>query len=282
MKFTAIVMAAFTACPAMAWGPEGHRIVARIAAANLSTRARMQVASLLLCDSDPSSVAEAMANVSNWADTIDKRSTNTGSWHYIDIALTDTRADVAKRCPNHACISEKIPALLFSLRSEHVGDWSVGDQLKFIIHLVGDLHEPLHCADNADRGGNCVQTRSFHSKNLHQAWDFGMLEEMNSSDVALASDLMQHLNPAWKRGSVDDWTWESHEVAVKNVYGPLGSVIPKEPPEILTSCEEAPAAIQDLTLHLSQRYLHLNEPVIREQLAKAGLRLATLLNALWS
>ena len=222
MRLLAVLATALATLPAFGWGPEGHRIVARIAARNLTQKARMQVASLLLCDPDPASVAEAMANASIWADTIDKRTTNTGEWHYIDIALTDTRADIPKRCPHNACVTAKIPELLGSLKSNYVGDWSVGDQLKFIIHLVGDLHQPLHCADNADRGGNCLQTHSFNSHNLHQAWDIGMLEEINPSDVALANELSQHLNPAWRQGNVSEWTWESHELAVRDAYGPLG------------------------------------------------------------
>jgi hypothetical protein len=279
MKLTVVLAAAFLVLPALAWGPEGHRVVARIAARNLTLKARTQVASLLLCDPTPGAVAEAMAKASVWADTLDKRVTNTGDWHFINIALTDRRADMSKRCPHGACVSEKIPALLVSLKTQSVRDWSVGDQLKFIIHLVGDLHQPLHCADNADEGANCIHTTSFHSHTVHQAWDSGMLEKIGSSDVALANELAQHINAAWKRGTVDDWAWESHEIAVKDAYGPLG--LPKEPPMTITSCATAPAPVRNKTVQLSQSYFKLNEPVIRQQLAKAGIRLATLLNALW-
>lgn len=265
--------------PALAWGPEGHKIVARIAARNLTAKARAQVASLLLCNSDPASVEEAMATASVWADTLDKKVTNTGDWHFINIALTDKRADMSKRCPNNACVTGKIPELLVSLKTQAVGDWSVGDQLKFIIHLVGDLHQPLHCADNADDGANCIHTSSFHSHTVHQAWDSGMLEQINGSDVVLANQLSQNPAPAWKRGTVDDWAWESHELAVLDAYPPLG--LPKEPPMKLASCMDAPPAVRNKTVQLSQRYLKMNEPVIQQQLAKAGIRLATLLNALW-
>ena len=279
MKLIAVLAAASLALPALAWGPEGHRVVARIAARNLTLKARARVASLLQSDPDPAAVAEAMANASVWADTLDKLVTNTGAWHFINIALTDRRSDMSKRCPRDACVSGKIPELLVSLKTESVADWSVGDQLKFIIHLVGDLHQPLHCADNADEGANCIHTTSFHSHTVHQAWDSGMLEKIDSSDIALANELSQHIQPAWKRGNVDDWAWESHELAVRDAYGPLG--LPKEPPMTIASCLTAPAPVRNKTVQLSQRYLKLNEPVIRQQLAKAGIRLASLLNALW-
>jgi hypothetical protein len=267
--------------PVFGWGPEGHHIVARIAARNLTLKARVQIASLLVCDPDPFSVEEAMAVASYWADTIDKKLTRTGEWHYIDIALTDSRSDMAKRCPKGACITEKIPELMLGIKTNHVGDWSVGDQLKFVIHLVGDLHQPLHCADNADRGGNCVQTHSLNAKNLHMAWDIGMVGELGTDEVGLANQLAQHADSGWKQGAVDDWAWESHQVALRKVYGPLSGILPKEPPMALASCDVAPAAIRNAMVTLSRHYVETNQPVVREQLAKAGIRLASLLNSLW-
>lgn len=270
---------AVLALPAFAWGPEGHRIVARIAARNLTLRARAQVASLLSCDRDPKSVAEAMATASVWADTLDRRVTGTGDWHFINLALTDSRADIAKRCPHDDCVTGALSDLLLTLHANSVGNWSVGDQLKFIIHLTGDLHQPLHCATNADKGGECIHTSSFHSHNLHQAWDSGMLEEISGNDVSLTDELSQHIKPDWKHGTVDDWAWESHEIAVRDAYAPLG--LAKEPFMTLASCLAAPAGVRNRTVTLSRHYLEMNEPVLREQLAKAGVRLAALLNGLW-
>ena len=118
----AFACAVLPAGPAWAWGPEGHHIVARIAARNLTLKARAQVASLLVCDPDPFSVTEAMVKASYWADTIDKKLTRTGEWHYIDIALTDSRADIAKRCPKGECITEKIPEMMLGIKTNRVVD----------------------------------------------------------------------------------------------------------------------------------------------------------------
>src|SRR5580692_10642005 len=152
---------------AFAWGDEGHRIVALIAASELTPQAKTQVESLLGGDASSS-----MADLSTWADEIKFHRHETSPWHYVDIEIDSTGYDPARDCPTGDCVVAQIE------RDERiVGDRSLAmpvraEALKFLIHFVGDLHQPLHCADNHDRGGNEVKViLGRRSTNLHAVWD---------------------------------------------------------------------------------------------------------------
>ena len=144
----------FLPSAAFAWGAEGHRIVALIAASELTPQAKAQVESLLGGDA-----ASSMAELSTWADEIKFRRHETGPWHYVDIEIDSQGYNAARDCPTGDCVVAQIE------RDEHiVGDRSLAmpvraEALKFLIHFVGDLHQPLHCADNHDRGGNEVKVK---------------------------------------------------------------------------------------------------------------------------
>jgi hypothetical protein len=262
-------------------------VVARLAALHLSDAARSRVAYLLKCDSDVKSVANAMAEVSTWPDTIRKQEPQTGPWHYIDIALTDPRSAIGERCPNGDCVTVKIVELRDKLKNQEPDPhWGALEQLKFLIHFVGDLHQPLHCADDADKGGNCISTESFHSKNLHSLWDFGLVEAIDGNERHFTDQLerayeaqSQSKKRSWKNGTVEDWTWQAHLLAIEKIYSALH--IPVEPPQIVEQCENAPAEIRNFIVNPGAHYLEAVAPVIRTQLTRAGIRLARLLDEIW-
>jgi len=136
------------------------------------------------------------------------------------------------------------------------------EALEFVVHFVGDLHQPLHSADNNDQGGNKVQVIFFGQPgNLHSVWDGGIIRREKQWGDQLASTLELRITPeqkkAWAHGSVEDWALESHALAVKVVYGKL-------PPGALPN--------------LSDDYATAMLPVVEEQIEKAGIRLAHLLN----
>ena len=180
----------------------GHRRFASVA-----KRLSRESAALLKSDSvaraklgrtpTPATMAAAMASVASWADDV-KRDTNTGSWHFLDLAGSDQQAQLAARCPGGNCVTEKIRVMTANLKA-HRGFprgtrvFTPTEELKFIIHLMGDLHQPLHAATNADAGGNCLTTDGFGTTELHAAWDGGMIRRIllkgtNEADLERALD----------------------------------------------------------------------------------------------
>ncbi len=163
--------------------------------------------------------------------------------------------------------------------------WSQLDALRYLVHLVGDIHQPLHAISDADLGGNCEQLDPpvGRAKNLHALWDGEIVNEINTSDRALAEELetsieefSSHHQRVLAEGKEDDWVWESHEIALRDIYRRLH--IPVEPVEFPASCAVAPAEITSLKLDIPAFYISEMKPIIREQLMKGGLRLARLLN----
>jgi len=297
--------------PAFGWGPEGHRIVAVIAASRLSPSAFEGVRALLKSDSiariklgrtpTPATMAAAMASVASWADDI-KRATNTGSWHFLDLAGSDQQAQLAARCPGGNCVTEKIRVMTANLkarrgfpRGTHV--FTPTEQLKFIIHLMGDLHQPLHAATNADAGGNCLTTDGFGTTELHAAWDGGMIRRVllkgtNEADLERALDTkfgaqFQALTAVME---VNDMALESHTVAFQKAYAPLlaGTLPLGSAPRmfravsVLKCATDAPDFF-NISPHpnLAQLYNDATFDTVRQQLVKGGYRLAALLNAVF-
>lgn len=271
--------------PLSAWWETGHRTVARIAAAYLTPATRARVALILDVPNTPDAVADALANASTWADE-NRVQTRTGAWHYIDIPLQDTRFDMPSRCKDDNCAPARIRLFAAQLASKSPDyRWSNLDALRYVVHFVGDIHQPLHAISDADHGGNCERLDPLIGKarNLHALWDGELVNALDLGDKALATELekrIQDLGPDRQaelaEGTLDDWVWESHELAIADVYQKLQ--IPTEPVEFPASCNDAPLAISELRLRIGTGYIGSMKPVVRDQLMKAGLRLARLLN----
>jgi hypothetical protein len=188
------------------------------------------------------------------------------------------------------------------LRSSSATKPEQAEALMFLIHFVGDLHQPLHAADNADRGGNCVAVAIFDKKpetsgstqsyrpNLHGVWDTDLVEaaahglEPRAFADALRQEFAREIRRCKRQPiDVDAWAWESHNLAIKTVYGKLPKKVPVEPPQPVESCADRNMGQRMFDLHeeINQRYLAASSPVIRRQLARAGTRLAMLLSEVW-
>jgi hypothetical protein len=281
------VLCFLLATPAFGWWETGHRTVARIAVFYLTPAARTRLARILNVPDTPNSVADALAIASTWADET-KSQTKTGAWHFIDIALQDHESDIRARCQNDNCVTARIRIFAAQLSSHSPaapGQPSDLDALRYLVHFVGDVHQPLHAVSDADLGGNCehVDPPVGSAKNVHAVWDGPMVDSFNESDVQLAADLEKTIDSYTPKlrsdlalGNQDDWAWESHRVAIKQIYQNMK--IPEEPIEFPADCTVAPRAITRLTFNLSQTYLDEMHPVVRDQLVKAGLRLARLLS----
>lgn len=310
LRLLTLVSGVVCARSAFGWGCEGHRVVALIALEQLNSHARMAATELLqgqpvdptLRRFCPASNLPALADLSSWADDIRSQRKETAGWHFIDIPLNGRRKSMADACPASGCVTSAIRQEVEVLRSASAGQHEKAEALMFLVHFVGDLHQPLHCADNDDRGGNCVAVALFDHKpetsgssqsyrpNLHGVWDTDLLDLVSHGQnaAALAAALRTEFASDMKRWlrqpvNVDAWVWESHKVAVKTVYGKLPRRIPPEAPRPVESCADHDMGKRMYELHeqIDQRYLRAASPVIRRQLARAGTRLAALLNEIW-
>ncbi len=284
-SLSALLCALLLAAPASAWWETGHRTVARIAAFHLTPAARTRIARILSVSDTPESVADALSAASTWPDET-KGETKTGSWHYIDLAIQDDEPDIPLRCRNDDCVTARIRLFAVQL-SGHASNPSVNelDALRYLVHFVGDVHQPLHAISDADLGGNCehIDPPIGEAKNLHAVWDGIIVNSIGESDRDLAADLERNLESFSEQlrsdlalGTETDWTWESHKLAIKDVYRSLS--IPTEPVLFPSNCQAAPLEVSNPVLHLPSSYIDDMRPVVREQLTKAGLRLARLLN----
>src|SRR5256885_1050309 len=163
--------------PAFGWGPEGHNLVARLAAVRLTPAAAAKVAEIL-------GPGVTLASISTWADQVRPSRTETGPWHYIDIPIDKVHLDMQRDCPKGVCVIAKIEDFEKVLAAPETPPKERKEALMFIVHFVGDMHQPLHCSDNKDKGGNGVKVDFFGKpSNLHTVWDSGLLGRLGTEDT---------------------------------------------------------------------------------------------------
>ena len=292
---------------ALAWGCSGHHIVAWIAEGHLSANALAEVSKLLkaepidanlsrYCKDEP---ADPFVASATWADDV-KRAEGTATWHYIDIPLGIPQGDASKYCEpvgplrggaRAGCLLTALDNQLSVLKggspAEHVR------ALRYLIHLVGDLHQPLHVSDNADRGGNCVPVflgPDSLEVNLHSAWDSAILETALQQRHLTPQEFGWELDQRYQRNfddwankerSPEQWSWGVHEIASKTTYGKLQPNVPVEPANTVTDCVSSAAKIRGLHILLTAEYQSSAMQAIESLLAMAGYRLAGILNRTW-
>ena len=285
----ACVLAAIcTAGPrAFAWGDEGHEVIGLIAEHFLTSAARAAAERILAAD-DSGLVARDLEHESTWADKYRDSDRNgsrvryqaTRDWHFVDLEVRE-KPDLNLAChgrprlpdavpasqgPAEDCVADKTEEFSAELADPRTGDRERRLALQFLLHFVGDLHQPLHASDDHDQGGN----RKFASgpglgeNNLHHHWDVAFIERLGPDPAAIAQRLIARISDAdrarWSRGTVDDWALETYGVAKAHAYGLL------------------PAASGSDFFVLSEGYVSDATAVTAQQLSKAGVRLAALLN----
>jgi hypothetical protein len=246
---------------------------------------------------------DPIEDASTWADDYRKAHPETGGWHYIDIPRGAAKGSFT--CdPVESCITLALAEQIKILQYPASDPSARANALRFIIHFAGDIHQPLHCSTNNDRGGNCVpvtffgqapletdQVTATYQLNLHGVWDTQLVERIASAKTVeqFAAAIEKRFKPqfaTWKEEGVnfDDWAWESHEEAERVAYGQLNRKIPVETPEPVTTCADA-NQIAERMLKLKEKvgpsYESFATRTIEEQLAKGGFRLAMLLNQIW-
>ncbi|HUR21511.1 MAG TPA: S1/P1 nuclease [Vicinamibacterales bacterium] len=268
--------------PVSAWGVMGHRVVARLAWALTTPAVREQVALLFEVGQEPGRelrTHEAFVAAATWADEVRSARPETYNWHFVDIPVGETRYEAARDCPpteKGDCAIAEIARARAELVDVARPLAQRAEALKFLIHIVGDLHQPLHAIDNHDRGGNDVRVAALRGEdgratNLHAVWDTGLINLSTETESSRADRLFAQFQAQTQSQPFDvtldavRWAEESHDVGVRVVYR-YPSFVPTGP------------GLDQIVLDDAYRASAIAEIDRRQQLA--GVRLATLLIAL--
>ena len=252
---------AFAACIlsslySFAWGLTGHRIVAEIAQHHLSSKAQRNIKKLF--------GEQKMAYYANWPDFIKSDTTGvwkeTSSWHYVNINPQKNFVQFKdslsiQKSPN---LYTQIRILSDKIKDKNVSDKDKKEALIFLIHLVGDLHQPLHVGRAEDLGGNKINVTYFgQNTNLHSLWDSKLVDDQKYTYTEFANLLDVKSKDEVKQiqsGTLEEWLFDSHKIANSIYYQ-----TPKDS-------------------KLSYDYNYRFESTLERQLLYGGLRLAKVLN----
>jgi hypothetical protein len=242
-------------------------------------------------------VTDAIADSSTWADDVRSDRKN-GPWHYIDIPRSATRGSLEAFCGKEGCVTQAIEEQATILKDKGAPSAKRAEAARYVIHFVGDLHQPLHATTNADEGGNCAPVAYFwrqpheqghgFSPNLHSLWDTAIPErDMAGADPGEYADKLEHRfggdMEGWQKSGIhmDEWAWESHDAGETAVYGPLTPKVSVEPNVPVHSCgDDNKIGERLLQLHIAagETYQDQAAPVAERRMAQAGVRLAMILN----
>lgn len=265
-----LLLSGFSPLPARAWGGQGHKLVAMVAADHLTPVARSNVEALL--------GAETLADVASWPDAYRPLETQTALWHYVSIPVESDAYNRDRDCPTQPnvklgstgdvwrdCVVDRI--LFFESRAADTTlDYpDRATALKYLVHFIGDLHQPFH-AYGPERGGNGITVVEFGSAacgnrpcNLHAVWDSGLIQHRQLSDADYLALLEKGIRSSPPVATPDDpaaWAARSHALAIQAAVPQNGAV--------------------------DQAYFDREIPVVDQQLQLAGLRLAAVLNRIFT
>ena len=232
------------------WGKTGHRVTGQIAEAYLTGKTKRALNDLL--------DGHSLAYVSTFGDDIkaDRAYSKYGAWHYVNYPLGMSYKDSEKS--EYGDIIVAIEECIDKVKDENNAREDRVFHLKMLVHLVGDLHQPMHASRSEDKGGNDIQVQWFgEGSNLHRVWDKNLIESYGMTYTELATELTDVDRKKRKKiqeGTIYDWVDESHEICA----------------ELYESVE-----IGD---KLGYRYSYDYNDLLFQQLQKGGLRLAKVLN----
>jgi hypothetical protein len=272
------LLAPMATAPAWAWGPQGHRTVGAIADRLLTPAAHAAVAQLLARDLDKfgnRSGRSTLESVSVWADEIRDTPASHPRWHYDDLPVCGV-VSAPLRCRDDECNTAQLRRLADVLADARASTHERNEALKWLVHLLADIHQPLHAADNSDHGGNDVRValsgvRTRGRLSLHGAWDGELVQlalhsrnhQHPPKEIAALAAEARELTGRLGQGSAESWALESNTLARRVSYAFPGFACNRVPGDIVI---------------LDDAYQARAVPVVRERLLLAGARLATLLN----
>jgi hypothetical protein len=288
MRTLMILLLWLLPAPALAWGDYAHRLTGSIAWSQLTPAARAEVRRLLRAEpglDTPECRLASIEDASVWPDCVRARYRDrfafSAPWHYQNISVCEA-FDIGAKCWNGDCVTAQIPRQQAILADRSRPAHERLQAFSFLVHFVGDMHQPLHMGDKADRGGNDVRAafgfKAPDRMNLHWIWDGDLAERALTEPPAVSP---RRITPAqaaaWKAGAPDtaarvaSWAREAWEIARSTVYPEL-----KDYPDSCPVPAEARSALPRGTV--TPAYVAGATPAVREQVGKAGTRIALLVN----
>jgi hypothetical protein len=258
--FTKLIVAVaviYAPLQTMAWGAEGHRICGQIAESYLSPKARLAIKQIL--------GHESVAMASTWADFIksDPDYAYLSSWHYIDFDKAYTYPEMQEflKADKNVDAYTKLNFLIAKLKDKDTGKQEKLLYLRMLIHIVEDVHQPMHTAHTDDKGGNDFLVNWFKTPtNLHSVWDSQLIDFQQLSFTEYAASI-NFTTPAqrteWQKAPISQWLFESNQIAEK----------------LYTEIKPGD------TLNYKYNFTHID--TVNQQMLKAGVRLAGLLNGIF-
>ena len=286
---------AFSA-PALAWGPEAHGMIAAMAEAHLTPPAAAEVRRLLAADIDDKGKPvkhTRLDEASSWPDAWRPTHQETGPWHFVDIPLDKPAFDDARDChldsknqhtAERTCIVAKIPEFAKALADKGLGDARRVEALKFLIHFVGDITQPLHAEDKYsadgkdDHGGNFVRMPYYNVQtNLHLVWDQSVPEKHYGWAVVQPPDYAFDHAAARQAAQIMDARIDPKDRASWGTPDLFKDLATQTIVWANESHALAPAAYANVAMS-EDAYQAYAWPVAERQMQKASVRLAELLN----
>jgi hypothetical protein len=281
-QLTVILLPLLCCCaPALAiaarapmWGSDGHEVTASIAQSLLSSNAASQVSSILS--------GQSLSQVSTWADAVKYTAPYewSGVLHYINTPDWACNYQYSRDCPNAQCVSGALKNYTKRLVDSSLPADQINEALKFVTHFAGDIHQPLHVGFTSDEGGNSIKgTFEGDSDSLHYIWDVPLVQlrikEFGGVQSQYTQYLLQQIQGPWASNAS---AWEKCSTG--------GTVCPDDwaSESVLLACSHAYVDQNDNVIqngfNLGDPYYQFNKGIVDEQLAKGGVRLANMLNAL--
>lgn len=256
-KITLFALLVYLPIQSMAWGQLGHRVVGQIAETYLSPKAKLAVKAIL--------GNETLAMSANWADFVksDRAYDYLSTWHYINFPGGLSKAELQNMLKADTAVDAytKINFLVKELKNKSLAQDKKVMYVRLLVHLVGDINQPMHTGHLEDKGGNDVKLTWFgKSSNLHAIWDSELIEsqELSYTEYAKAINFCTPKQRAtWQNDPLSKWIEDSYHISQKLYAGvTLGD-------------------------KLSYRYIYDNLETANQQLLKGGVRLAGLLNQIF-
>jgi hypothetical protein len=252
---------------AVAWGSKGHRIIGLLARELLSAETSAEIETIM----GSTDLATFGVYLDDNKDRLEQQIPGSRAWHYDNIPICGRKAH-SEYCPNGWCASTQIARHRDILADPHESKAHKQFAICVLTHLIGDIHQPLHAADHDDRGGNMIQVRLpwGRNANLHGAWDTNFVQHAlgGKNEKLVAHELLLNFasrKTDWQTGTVQARMDESHQLAKTVAYGRIAGF----------TCD---ADLKRTRILLDQNYADEATTVVEEQLAKAGYRLAHVLN----
>lgn len=268
-----IVLLALPA-PAFAWGEFGHRTIAQIAEANISPRAKVRMNALFASEkllATPQCPLRNIGDASVWADCIRRDNLRwgyTGPWHYINMDICKP-FDIKSNCANGNCVVAQVDRNTKLLADKSLPAHVRLEALAWLVHTMGDMHQPMHGGDRGDLGGNRVSAAYGIVEgrmNLHWLWDGPAAERAITQGPALVQRYSSAERAPYGTGTVEDWARESWSIS-RDIAYPTAQHGP--------AC--GPAIQPDERARHDNADIEALIPTVRQQVLRAGLRLANAL-----